>query len=84
MSLFDGWIFNQFESVSAAISLLSTIMIFVLIQSQRERVSLMEKLSNRPVIIRYLVYTVLTTLLLLGFFGTFNGIGNGGFVYGNF
>ncbi len=42
MTLFDGWILSNFESIFSAISLLGTILVFVWIQTKREEMSLVE------------------------------------------
>ena len=84
LTLFDGWIFNQFESVMAVITLLATIFAFAFVQVKRERMSVSKVIGEAPVIIRYGIYAVAVAMLLFGFFGTFTGAGNGGFVYGDF
>jgi hypothetical protein len=83
-SLFDGWIFSYFETTFAALSLLATIGIFTWIQTKREKGSFTHLLSEQAPVVRYSLYVAVAVLLLFGFFGTFTGAGNGGFVYGNF
>lgn len=84
LTLFDGWFFGQFDSVSAMVSLLGTVLIFSFIQVQREKTSISKKIEKEPIIVRYTIYTVIVVMLLFGFFGTFTGAGNGGFIYGDF
>ncbi len=84
MTLFDGWILGQFESVFSAISLLGTILLFAWIQTKREHTSAGAALAKQPPIVRYTIYVAAVLLILFGYVGTFTGMGNGGFVYGDF
>ena len=84
MTLFDGWIFSQFGSVSEAIKLLGAILVFAFIQVKREKYSVSKAVKSAPVFIRYGIYAVAVAMLMFGLFGTFTGAGNGGFVYGEF
>ena len=84
MTLFDGWVLAQFETVFSALSLLGTIAVFAWIQCGREKESLSARLARQPKVIRYGVYVLAAVLLMFGYVGTFTGNGNGGFVYGNF
>lgn len=84
MTLFDGWIWAQFDSISSAVILLGTLLLFAFIQVKREKTSASDLLKKQPVVVRYAVYVFITVLLMFGYVGTFTGAGNGGFIYGNF
>ena len=83
-TLFDGWILNLFDSGKDIIVLLLAILAFAVVQFVREKTSFTSILKKCPAAIRYAIYVAVTLVLLNGFFGTFTGIGNGGFVYGEF
>lgn len=83
-SLLDGWILGQFESKFSALAIACTIIIFAAIQIMREKQSLSKLIGKKAIIVRYAIYVAVVVLLLFGYFGTFSGVGNGGFVYGNF
>lgn len=84
MGLFDGWILGQFNTVFSAVSLLCTIMMLIWVSLMREKSSVMDRINELAPIVRYAIYVAVIILLMFGFFGTFTGAGNGGFVYGNF
>ena len=84
LSLFDGWILGQFSTLFSAISLLCTILVFFRIQIKRENGSVSECLCKQPAIVRYAVYIGIVVLLLFGYVSAFNGLGDGGFIYGDF
>lgn len=83
-SLLDGWIFAQFESEITMITIICTLIIFAVIQIMREKQSVSKAICQKKTVLRYALYVVAALLLLFGYVGSFSGIGNGGFVYGNF
>ena len=84
LTLFDGVILEQFGTLSNFIIILFSVVIFLLIQIKREKESITNLLNNQPKIFNYLLYVVIFSLILIAYFMTFSGNGDGGFIYGNF
>lgn len=83
-TIFDGTILNLMGSNFDVIKLLTILFVFGFIQIIREKKSILSFIEKEPKVIRFIINTIIMIILLLAWLMSFQGSGNGGFVYFNF
>lgn len=83
-TLFDGVILGLLGTNENIIFMFIVIISFAVIQIIREKKSLMTILEEESSLIRYTLYVFVTVVIFIFWSSSFQGSGNGGFVYFNF